>query len=97
MAYRDTTIKPPDPWLGADKAIHAGGSFLMTLSGQYILTDKTELSNAQALPFAAGAALAIGLTKEILDSQRPVRPHFSWRDLAADALGVALGVAVVSL
>ncbi len=88
---------PPDDWLGPDKALHAGGSFLMTLAGQYVLTDKAALSGGDALPVAAGATLALGLAKEVLDGQRPRHPHFCWRDLAADALGVALAAAVVGL
>ena len=90
-------VPPPDDWLGRDKALHAGGSFLMTLAGQYVLTDKGTLSNGEALPVAAGAALAVGLAKEVLDSKRPRDPHFCWRDLAADATGVALAALVVGL
>ena len=88
---------PPDAWLGRDKALHAGGSFLMTLAGQYVLTDKGALSDGEALPVAAGATLALGLLKEVADGRRARHPHFCWRDLAADAAGVALGAAVVSL
>lgn len=87
----------PDAWLARDKALHAGGSFLMTLAGQYVLTDKSGWSNGDALPVAAGATLALGLAKEIADSQRQRHPHFCWRDLAADAAGVALAAAVVAL
>lgn len=86
-----------DEWIARDKALHVGASFLLTLSGQYVLTDKTGWSDADALPVAAASALAIGLAKEIADSQRERDPHFCWRDLAADALGVALGAAVVAL
>ena len=97
---RDTTDvppAPPDDWLGRDKALHAGASFLLTLAGQYVLTDKSGWSNGDALPAAAGAALALGLAKEVADSQRSRHPHFCWRDLAADAAGVALAAAVVAL
>ncbi len=96
-ARADTTLPHNDPWLGRDKFRRAGGSFLLTLSGQYVLTDKTGMSDRAALPLSAVAALGIGLTKEILDSQRARYPQFSWRDLAADALGVALGVGVANL
>ncbi len=94
-----TVASPPpgDDWFGRDKALHAGGSFLLTLAGQYVLTDKAALSNGDALPVAAGAALALGLAKEVMDSRRERGPHFCWRDLAADAAGVALAAAVVGL
>ena len=96
-AARDTADAPPEAWLARDKALHAGGSFLLTLAGQYVLTDKSRLSNAEALPVAAGAALALGLLKEVADGRRPRYPHFCWRDLAADAAGVALAATVVAL
>lgn len=88
---------PPDEWLGRDKVLHAGGSFLLTLSSQYVLVDKGDLSNGRALPLAAGAALSLGVLKEVLDSRRARHPLFSWRDLVADALGVAAAAAVVGL
>ena len=87
----------PDDWLARDKAMHLGTSFLMTLAGQYVLTDKGTMTNGEALPVAAGATLALGLAKEVMDSQRERDPHFCWRDLAADAAGVALAAAVVAL
>ena len=60
----DTTAAPPvaappprpaprDEWLGRDKALHAGGSFLLTLSGQYVLVSKGGLSEDGALPLSA--------------------------------------------
>lgn len=87
----------PDPWLGRDKALHAAGSFLLTLSGQYVLTSKLGASEGAAWPLAAGATLSLGLAKEIMDSRRERAPHFSWRDLAADAAGTALAVVVILL
>ena len=94
-ASRPDTTALPDAWIARDKAMHAGASFLMTLSAQYLLTDKAALSEARAWPVAAGSALAVGLLKEVADARRPRHPHFCWRDLAADAAGVALAVAVV--
>ena len=91
------SLRPPDAWLGRDKALHAGASFLLTLSGQYVLTDKGGLSDGRALPLSAAAALALGVAKEVADSRRAAGPHFSLRDLAADVLGVALGALVTRL
>lgn len=94
-ALLDTTRH--DPWLGRDKALHAGGSFLLTLSGQYVLTAKLSAGEGTALPIAAGTTLALGLAKEVVDSRRAVRPHFSTRDLVADAVGVVLAVGLILL
>ena len=88
---------PPDPWFGIDKAQHFTFSALFVLAGQYVLTDKADLSGGRALPLACGGTLALGLAKEIHDANRPRRPLFSWKDLAADAAGVALGAAIVVL
>ena len=96
LAPADTTGAPPDDWFGRDKALHVGASFLLTLSGQYVLIEKADLSNERALPVSAGVALALGLAKEVADSQRTRHPLFSWRDLAADAAGVALASAVAA-
>jgi uncharacterized protein YfiM (DUF2279 family) len=100
---RDTTVAlasstpPADPWLGRDKALHAGGSMLLTLGGQLILTEGAGLSGNRAIPLSAGTALTLGVMKELTDRRRTHNPLFSWRDLAADALGVAVAVLVVSV
>lgn len=86
-----------DPWFGRDKALHAGFSFLATLSAQYVLQAKLDASRDEALPIAAGVTFSLGLAKEIADSRRPVRPLFSTRDLVADAVGVALAVGLILL
>ncbi len=96
-ASASRTAAQPDDWVARDKALHLGASFLLTLSGQYVLTDKAGVSNGRALPVAAGAALALGVLKEAADGRRARDPHFCWRDLAADALGVALAAAVIGL
>lgn len=93
----DTLIVPQDEWLGRDKVLHFGASLALTLSGQYVLTDKGGVSNGRAAPVSAAVALGIGVAKEVVDSRRAVNPLFSLRDLAADALGVAVGVLVTRL
>ena len=96
-ARADSLRPPPDEWFGHDKALHFGASFLLTLSGQYVFTDKAGLSDGRALPLAAGGALAVGVLKEVSDSRRAAFPLFSLRDLAADALGVAAAALVTRL
>ncbi len=66
-----------DDWNGADKAKHfAVSAVLGTASAMHFENKWT----------AFGVAMIPGVLKEITDS------HFSSKDLAADALGAALGV-----
>lgn len=86
-----------DDWLGRDKAYHVGATFGIALGTHVALNEGMGLPRDRSLPVAAGTALAVGFLKEYADANRDFRPYFSWRDLAADALGAALAVAVGSL
>ncbi|WP_412067249.1 hypothetical protein [Rubrivirga sp. IMCC43871] len=86
----------PDDWLAPDKALHLGTSFAATVVGNAVLARADALRDGRALPVAAGGTLVLGLAKELADARRPRHPLFSWRDLAADALGVGLAVAAVA-
>ena len=90
-------VATDDPWFGRDKVLHAGFSFLTTLSAQYVLQAKLEASRDEALPVAAGVTLGLGVAKEVADSRRPINPLFSTRDIVADAVGVALAVGLILL
>lgn len=89
--------RPADDWLGRDKALHAGTSFALTLGGALALRAGMSAAQHDATALAFGTTLALGVTKEIADVRRPAAPLFSWRDLAADAVGAALGAVVASL
>lgn len=90
-------LTPPDDWLARDKAMHAGASFLITISSQYVYESKLDLTQGEALPLSISTALSAGLLKEIMDSQREHLPHFSQRDLVADAVGVLLAAGLILL
>ncbi|WP_412062763.1 hypothetical protein [Rubrivirga sp. IMCC45206] len=85
-----------DDWLAKDKALHLGTSFAATVVGNAVLARADALRDGRALPVAAGGTLVLGLAKELADARRPRHPLFSWRDLAADALGVGLAVIAVA-
>ena len=88
---------PPDAWFGNDKAKHAGLSFALAAGGGLALRHGMDARRGDAVAFAAGVTLALGVTKEVADARRPRSPLFSWRDLVADAVGAALGAVVASL
>lgn len=85
-----------DPWVGRDKALHVAGSALWTLSTQYVLVNKAGWTEDDALPAAIASAATVGLTKEIVDTTRPSGTA-SGRDLAANAVGIALAAGLIVL
>lgn len=98
ISYETLTGSTPqaaDPWIGPDKLMHFSATFLLTLSGQYFLENKMRLEDLRAVPVAAGTAFALGLFKELADSQRQHRPLFSWRDMAWNSAGIAAAVIVI--
>lgn len=75
---------PSDPWTGEDKFRHAAASWaamVFTFAAVRSVHDDPDTALAIAIPVTA----AFGIAKEIVD-HRNGRP-FSFRDLAADALG----------
>ncbi len=88
----DPAARPADAWLGEDKARHFLMSFAVTTLG-YGVGRTVGLDAEQArLAGAAGSAVA-GLGKEVYDDRAGT--FFSVRDLVWDALGIALGMALV--
>lgn len=76
-----------DKWTGADKPKHvmvsAGAGFIAGSLGQ-------ELGLTDGQAFAV--AMIPGVIKELDDKTRPGGTGWSWKDLAADALGAYVGV-----
>ena len=78
----------PDAPAG-DRVHHLVAWFVLTLTG-YVLAPNRRF----AIP---AFALAYGLLIEIAQRLTPTGRHGEWQDFVADALGVALGVAVFPL
>ena len=91
----DTLRRPPDRWLGRDKALHAAGSFLLTLSAQYVLTAKGGADEGDALPFAAGTALFL-VGRAVITALRPQFVIVATTGNAGRAVGAAVVMAVVA-
>ncbi|HMB92894.1 MAG TPA: hypothetical protein VKP65_18740 [Rhodothermales bacterium] len=86
-----------DRWLGFDKVQHATFSFLWTLGSQYTLVNKISLSEGDALPISIGSAVVVGVSKELYDEYVTPGNRLSYRDLAADAAGIALATVLILL
>lgn len=79
----------PDPWIGPDKALHFSVS--AALAGVAYGTTALFTENRPVrIGVSAGVAFGAGVFKELLDLTGSGDP--SWKDLAWDAMGTAVGV-----
>lgn len=79
----------PDPWLGPDKALHFGFSAGLSALGYGGTALFTE-DRVVRVTVGAGLGLVAGVGKELLDLAGLGHP--SWKDLAWDVAGTAVGV-----
>ena len=91
-----TAAPSRDRWVARDKARHVVFSGLWTLSAQYVLVNKANWSEGDALPAAVATSATVGLGKELYDTTRPDGTA-SGKDLVAHAVGIGLAVAVIQL
>lgn len=84
----------PDPWLGADKALHFSATFALSAGGYAAAALVTD---DRAWRLASGAALGMGagIAKELRDLAGT--GNASWRDLAWDGIGTATGLLTAHL
>lgn len=78
-----------DRWFGRDKGLHAAASAVIA-AGAYAASTPWIERPAGRAAIGASVALAAGAAKEIWDAHGGGDP--SWRDLAWDAIGTAVGV-----
>lgn len=90
------SVRISERWIARDKALHAGVSGLLTLSGQYVFQVKASRSRDAALVTSLSLTAGIGLAKEWID-WRYRTGLFSWRDLVADAAGMGVATAIILL
>ena len=81
----------PDPWLGTDKALHFSASAVIAMSAYGASATFLDTSTAR-LAYGASASLLAGIGKELWDSSG--NGNASWKDLAWDVAGVAVGLAI---
>lgn len=85
----------PDRWLAPDKAAHVFAGFYAAGAG-YVGATALDLEPAERKGSAVATGIVAGLAKEAFDSLVQGE-RFSWRDLVADGIGIALFVSLVAL
>ena len=85
------TLRIADKWFAKDKAEHLVVSAFLTGVSHSVLRDFYRNREESSIYFSAGLALSLGLGKEFHD-RRTAQGKFSYKDLAADILGIGLGL-----
>lgn len=88
-AKEEPPITVSDTWKGKDKRDHLIGSLILGAGARSFIT---------AQPVTAGAFCMVpGVIKEAYDARRGAPGAWSWKDIAADAIGCGIGVAGADL
>jgi len=95
----DNTVSKPkkiydDKWIAIDKLQHFGYSIFVSLGCQYILVNKLEKKESEAILISSFASFGAGLAKEIQDKKSS---YFSKKDMVANFLGISTAFIIVKL
>lgn len=88
------SVPTTDHWNGEDKVLHCALSITMAATAT-VSFNLAGLDSPALLGFAA--SMAVGVAKELKDAFTESGSGFSYKDLAADAVGSALGISVASV
>ena len=84
-----------DRWFAIDKLQHFSYSCLVSLGCQYILVNKNSNTEEESLPISSALSFSAGLLKELNDN-RGKNGFFSWKDMVANAAGIAVAAVIIS-
>ena len=84
-----------DKWFAIDKLQHFSYSCLISLGCQYVLVNKQNNSEEESLPISSALSFSAGLLKELNDN-RGKNGFFSWKDMVANAAGIAVAAVIIS-
>ncbi|MCK4224034.1 MAG: hypothetical protein KAX39_02560 [candidate division Zixibacteria bacterium] len=85
------SLKISDKWFAWDKAEHLGVSAFLSGVSYSIFRDFYYNKEKSSVYFSATLTFSLGLGKEFYDKKTP-KGRFSYKDLAADILGIGLGL-----
>jgi len=96
MSDSKQSLYEADKWFASDKVKHFSVSCLLVIAGKIGSKEVLNFDRAASSTSAVGSALLIGFAKEVIDDLNP-NNIFSLKDLAADLLGIALALLLLSL
>ena len=90
-----TKAEKVDKWFAIDKLQHFSYSCLISLGCQYVLVNKQNNTEEESLPISSALSFSAGLLKELNDN-RGKNGFFSWKDMVANAAGIAVAAVIIS-
>jgi uncharacterized protein YfiM (DUF2279 family) len=79
-----------DPWFAMDKFLHVAASASITGLSYHVYHCQYHNPLDRSVYFSLSLAGASGIGKELYDI-RIRKTHWSWKDIAADGVGMAIG------
>ena len=95
-ADKKEKVKRVDKWFAIDKLQHFSYSCLISLGCQYVLVNKYDKSESEALPISTALSFSAGLSKELNDS-RGKNGFFSVKDMIANCAGLIAASAIINI
>lgn len=95
LSRQKITFTLDDSWFGRDKVHHFLSSAFLTTAGYYFSREEKGFSNFKSQQVGIGFSLSLGLLKEIRDGRQSYN-SFSFKDMVANMLGIAVGVLIIS-
>ena len=84
-----------DKWFAIDKLQHFSYSCLISLGCQYVLVNKKDISESDALPISTALSFSAGLSKELNDSKGK-NGFFSVKDMIANCAGLFVAISIIN-
>ena len=84
-----------DEWFAIDKVQHFMYSAFVSFGTQYVLVNKIQMNENEALPFSSLLSFSAGLLKEINDN-RSKNGFFSKKDMVANSFGIVFAGIIIS-
>ena len=88
-------IKRIDKWFAIDKLQHFSYSCLISLGCQYVLVNKKDFSESDALPISTALSFSAGLSKELND-RKGKNGFFSVKDMIANCAGLFVAISIIN-